>query len=142
LATTRCLKARWRPSSKRSKRRLSSDGALHRVSALRASASGLAVSGELSLAADKPYALTAKVAIEGEAAGRTLAFDLAADGSLEELAIRGSGRPLDAKAGESFAGQLTARIKSFRGAAHPRTRRPAFGCRPGCVEPRCAAGGA
>ncbi|MEF8722800.1 MAG: translocation/assembly module TamB domain-containing protein [Candidatus Accumulibacter delftensis] len=92
---------------------LSSDGLLHRVAALRASVSGLAVSGELSLAADKPYALMAKAAIEGEAAGRTLAFDLTADGSLEELVIRGSGRPVDAKAGESFAGQLTARINPF-----------------------------
>ncbi|MCP5228310.1 translocation/assembly module TamB domain-containing protein [Accumulibacter sp.] len=89
---------------------LSSDGELHRVSALHASVSKLAVSGEVSLAADKPFALEAKAAVEGEAAGRTLAFDLAADGSLEELAIRGSGRPLDAKAGENFAGELTARI--------------------------------
>ncbi len=92
---------------------LASDGAGHRVSALRASVSSLAVSGELSLAAEQPYALAAKAAIEGQAAGRDLAFDLSADGSLEELVVRGSGRPLAAKAGENFAGQVTATVKPF-----------------------------
>ena len=78
--------------------RLSSDGAVHRLSGLRATASGLALSGELSLAGDQPYVLTASARIEGEAAGRALAFDLLAEGSLEELSLRGSGQPLDGSA--------------------------------------------
>ncbi|EXI80830.1 MAG: Autotransporter assembly factor TamB [Candidatus Accumulibacter appositus] len=93
--------------------RLSSDGAEHHVSELRATASGLALTGELSLAGDQPYALTAAARIEGEAAGRALVFDLLADGSLDELRLHGSGQPLDGKTGESFAGQVDARLKPF-----------------------------
>jgi translocation and assembly module TamB len=93
--------------------RLASDGALHRVSELSARVSGFALTAELSLAADKPYALAAKARIEGEAGGRPLAFDLLAEGPLEELTLRGSGQPLDARAGESFAGEVSARLKPF-----------------------------
>jgi translocation and assembly module TamB len=71
---------------------LSSDGLLHRLPDLRASVGGLKVVAEASLAAEKPFALTAKAGIEGDAAGRALAFDLAADGRLEELVLQGSAR--------------------------------------------------
>jgi len=93
--------------------RLSSAGEWHRVTALTANVSGLALSGEASLAADKPYALAAKLRIEGEAAGRALAFDLLADGPLEELSLRGSGEPIDGRTGESFAAEVSARLKPF-----------------------------
>ncbi|WP_313951635.1 translocation/assembly module TamB domain-containing protein, partial [Accumulibacter sp.] len=93
---------------------LSSDGVLHRLSVAGARVSGLAVTAEASLAGDKPYALAATASIEGEAAGRALAFDLAADGPLEALAVRGSGRPLEARAGENFAGEVSAQINPFR----------------------------
>ncbi|MCP5249557.1 MAG: translocation/assembly module TamB domain-containing protein [Candidatus Accumulibacter sp.] len=92
---------------------LSSDGVRHHLSTARARVSGLAVTAEASLGGDQPYPLQASARIEGEAAGRALAFDLAADGSLEELAVRGNGRPLEARAGESFAGEVSARIRPF-----------------------------
>ncbi|WP_300339426.1 translocation/assembly module TamB domain-containing protein [Accumulibacter sp.] len=92
---------------------ISSDGVVHRLAALSARVSGLAVTADASLAGDQPYALAASASIEGEAAGRMLAFDLSAEGPLEELTVRGSGRPLEASAGENFAGQVTARIRPF-----------------------------
>jgi translocation and assembly module TamB len=97
---------------------LMSDGGLHRVPELRARIAGLSVIGEVTLAAEKPFALTAKVGIEGEAAGRSLAFDLAADGHLEEFTLLGSARSLiakadDRKADDRFAGELSARIAPF-----------------------------
>jgi translocation and assembly module TamB len=92
---------------------LVSEGGLHRVPDLRVRIAGLSVIGEMALAAEKPFALTAKVGIEGEAAGRSLAFDLAADGPLEEFTLLGSARSLIAKADDRFAGELSARIAPF-----------------------------
>jgi translocation and assembly module TamB len=92
---------------------LSSDGLVHRLPELRARVAGLAVLGEAKLGAVKPFALSAKAGIEGEAVGRALAFDLAADGVLEEFALTGSARPLAAKTGDRFAGELAARLRPF-----------------------------
>ncbi|MBK7953667.1 MAG: translocation/assembly module TamB domain-containing protein [Candidatus Accumulibacter sp.] len=97
--------------------RLSSDGLQHRLPELRARVGGLAVLAEAALAAGKPFALTAKAAIEGDAGGRALAFDLMADGRLDEFTLDGRARAVAAKAGESFAGELSARITPF--AAQP-----------------------
>ncbi len=96
---------------------LSSAGLQYRLPDLRARVGGLAVVAEASLAAVKPFALTAKAGIEGEAGGRALAFDLVAEGRLDEFTLDGSARPLAAKAGEGFAGELSARITPF--AAQP-----------------------
>jgi translocation and assembly module TamB len=97
--------------------RLSSDGMLHRLPELQASIAGLTVVGEASLAAERPFALQAKAGIEGEAAGRQLAFDLAAEGRLEEFVLLGNARPLAARSGKDvgkdFAGELSARISPF-----------------------------
>ena len=96
---------------------LVSDGTRHRLLELRARVAGLAVSGEASLGADRPFALLAKADIEGQAGGRPLVFDLAADGRLEEFSLVGSARPLDATAGDRFAGEVAARMAPF--AAQP-----------------------
>jgi translocation and assembly module TamB len=96
---------------------LVSDGALHRLLELRARVAGLVVSGEASLGAERPFALVAKADVEGQAGGRRLVFDLAADGRLEELSLVGSARPLEAAAGDRFAGGVLARIAPF--AAQP-----------------------
>lgn len=109
--------------------RLSSDGMLHRLPELQARVAGLTVAGEASLAAERPFALQAKAGIEGEAAGRQLAFDLAAEGRLEEFVVLGNARPLAARSGQEggkgggkdvgkdvgkdFAGELSARISPF-----------------------------
>lgn len=92
---------------------LSSDGLLHRLPDLRLRLGGLKVVAEASLAAEKPFALTAKAGIEGDAAGRALAFDLAAEGRLEDFVLQGSARAIEAKAGDHFAGEITARITPF-----------------------------
>ncbi|MCM8599850.1 MAG: translocation/assembly module TamB domain-containing protein [Candidatus Accumulibacter sp.] len=94
-----------------------SDGLLHRLSEARARVAGLVLVGEASLAAEKPFALAAKLGIEGEAGGRAVAFDLAAQGRLEEFLLEGSARALAAPAGEGFAGELSARVTPF--AAQP-----------------------
>ncbi|HRD90610.1 MAG TPA: hypothetical protein PK752_20495, partial [Accumulibacter sp.] len=92
---------------------LTSDGALHRLLDLRARVAGLALSGDASLAAAKPFALIARAAIEGEAGGRALAFDLAAEGRLEEFAVHGRARPLAAAPADGFVGEVDARILPF-----------------------------
>ena len=92
---------------------LISDDGVHRLPDLHARVAGLAVTGEASLGAGKPFALAAKAGIEGEAAGRTLAFDLAAEGRLDEFTLQGAARPLAAAAGDRFLGEVTARIAPF-----------------------------
>ncbi|QKS29937.1 MAG: translocation/assembly module TamB domain-containing protein [Candidatus Accumulibacter similis] len=92
---------------------LASDGALHRLLELRARVGGLALSGDASLAAAKPFALVARAAIEGEAGGRALAFDLVAEGRLEEIAVHGGARPLAAAPADGFVGEVDARILPF-----------------------------
>jgi translocation and assembly module TamB len=92
---------------------LASDGALHRLSGLRARVAGLGVVGEASLGAARPFALTATAGVEGEAAGRALVFDVAAEGRLEEFTVVGSARPLKPGAGEGFGGELRARMTPF-----------------------------
>ncbi|HPU80229.1 translocation/assembly module TamB domain-containing protein [Accumulibacter sp.] len=92
---------------------LASNGALHRLSGLRARVAGLSVVGEASLEASRPFALTAKAGVEGEAAGRALVFDAVAEGRLEEFMVIGSARPRQPGAAEAFAGQLRARMTPF-----------------------------
>ncbi|HMW57149.1 MAG TPA: translocation/assembly module TamB domain-containing protein [Accumulibacter sp.] len=92
---------------------LSSDGLLHRLLHLRARIGGLRVVAEASLEAKPPFALTAKAGIEGDAAGRALAFDLTAEGRLEDFALQGLARAGVTPAGEHFAGEIAARITPF-----------------------------
>ena len=92
---------------------LASDGSLHRLSGLRARVAGLGVVGEASLAAARPFALTAKAGVEGEAAGRALVFDAVAEGRLEEFTVIGNARPRKPGTGEAFGGQLRARMTPF-----------------------------
>lgn len=93
--------------------RAASDGAWHRLAELRARVAGLAIRAEANLAADPPFALTAGAGVEGDVAERPLAFDLTADGRLDEFALLGKLRPIAvaAAAGEAVAGQLEARIR-------------------------------
>jgi translocation and assembly module TamB len=90
--------------------RLDSDGARHRLSELQARVGGVAITGDLTLAADQPFALRATATVEGVAAGRPLAFDLAADGTLAAFEVQGRARALQGKSGENFAGELRARV--------------------------------
>ncbi len=90
--------------------RLSSDGRQHRLHELRARVAGLAVAGEITLAAEPPFALAAEAAITGEVAARRLAFDLVADGRLDDFVVAGRARPLAAAESDAFAGELRARI--------------------------------
>ncbi|HRL78506.1 MAG TPA: hypothetical protein PLC86_22860, partial [Candidatus Accumulibacter phosphatis] len=92
---------------------LASDGSGHRLLDLRVRGGGLALSGDASLAAARPFALLARAGIEGEAAGRALSFDLTAEGTLEDFVVHGAARPLATAAAEDFAGALTARIAPF-----------------------------
>ncbi|MEF8755662.1 MAG: translocation/assembly module TamB domain-containing protein [Accumulibacter sp.] len=92
---------------------LASDGGVHRLLGLRARAGGLALGGDATLAAARPFALQATAGIEGEAAGRALRFELGAEGTLEDFVVRGAARPLAAVAADDFAGELSARIAPF-----------------------------
>ncbi|WP_273703003.1 hypothetical protein, partial [Candidatus Accumulibacter vicinus] len=92
---------------------LSSDGLLHRLPHLQARIGGLKVVAEASLAAEPPFALTAKAGIEGDAAGRALAFDLTAEGRLEDFVLQGRARAGVTQASEHFAGEIAARITPF-----------------------------
>ena len=92
---------------------LASDGIEHRLLEWRARAGGLALTGDASLAALRPFALRARAGVEGEAAGRALHFALRAEGTLEDFAVEGAARPLAAAAGDDFAGELSARIAPF-----------------------------
>lgn len=96
---------------------LTSDGLLYRLREARARVARLSVVGDASLAAEKPFALASRLAIEGEAAGRVVAFDLAAQGRLEEFLLEGSARALAAQVGDRFAGELSVRMTPF--AAQP-----------------------
>lgn len=92
---------------------LSSDGLLHRLPHLQARIGGLRVVAEASLAAKPPFALTAKAGVEGDAAGRALAFDLTAEGRLEDFVLQGRARAGVTQASENFAGEIAARITPF-----------------------------
>ncbi|MCM8611933.1 translocation/assembly module TamB domain-containing protein [Accumulibacter sp.] len=92
---------------------LASDGGVHRLLGLHARAGGLALGGNASLAAVRPFALQATAGIEGEAAGRALRFELSAEGTLDDFVVRGAARALAAAAADDFAGELNARITPF-----------------------------
>jgi translocation and assembly module TamB len=72
-------------------------------------------------------------------AGRALAFDLAADGRLEDFVAARPRARRRGQGGRNFAGELSARITPF---ATPfrRCGDPAFGDRPGGLDRRCPAG--
>ncbi len=93
--------------------RLSSAGAEHHVTEMRARVAQIAVAGDLHLAADAPFGLQAHAEVEGAAAGRRLRFVVDADGPLADFAVRGRAETPDAQPGERFAGVLQARIAAF-----------------------------
>lgn len=72
--------------------RWSSDFSGHHLSPMRARVAGLAVAGEASLAAEPPFALTAKAVLEGTTGLSGMALDLTADGPLDAFTVSGRAR--------------------------------------------------
>ncbi|MBS1228487.1 MAG: hypothetical protein H6R17_1764 [Proteobacteria bacterium] len=93
---------------------LSSDGRTHRVEHLQARLGLLTLSAEATLAAQRPFALSAKAQLAGSAAGQPFALELSGSGPLDRLPVAGV---VSAKGAGKASGELQALLTPF--AAQP-----------------------
>ena len=93
---------------------LVSDGRTYRVERLQARVGLLTLSAEATLAAQRPFALSAKAQLSGSAAGQSFVLDLSGSGPLDRLPVDGV---VSAGAKGAASGELQALLTPF--AAQP-----------------------